>query len=97
MLSWWSHYNPDPKIDPDSHRVTIEGRSILEYLNNNETEEETVESCLPDGSEMDCIQQTTTNSNHNPWYTEVDHFHMRRVNCGSAPECVAAGVKLKGQ
>jgi hypothetical protein len=97
IVSWWSDYNTNWKVDPGDRRVRLEGRSILRYVNNREVEEETIQRCLPEGSEMECIQQYTTNWNHEPWYTEVDHFHMQRVSCGSEMECVKAGVKINGR
>jgi hypothetical protein len=78
-ISVWMHWTTG-EVDPSSHRVNFELENIVRFQNNTEHESEERYSCLPEGSEIECIVEGIYNQNHQPHYKEVDHFHMHRMD-----------------
>jgi len=76
--SAWMHWRTG-EVDPNSHRVNFELQNIVQ-LQHEEHESEEQYSCLPEGSEMECTVEGTYNRDHQPWFKEVDHFHMQKIN-----------------
>jgi hypothetical protein len=68
------------QVDEKAHRVILSLRTIRGYRDGSQAELEFRYSCRPDGPQLACTNQRTETLNQQPWYTEVDHFHMRRTD-----------------
>jgi len=77
--SVWMHWTTG-EVDPSSHRVGFELQNIVRFQNNTEHESEERYSCLPEGPDIECTVEGIYNTNHQPWWKEVDRFHMQRTN-----------------
>jgi serine/threonine protein kinase len=79
IISEFHHWMVD-HVDDKEHRVMLSLRTTRGYSDGSEAELEFRYSCSPEGSEMECTNKRTENLNHQPWFTEVDHFHMQRTH-----------------
>jgi serine/threonine protein kinase len=79
IISEFHHWKADP-VDEKEGRVIVSLHTIRGYRDGSEAELEFRYSCGSEGSEIECTNERTANLNHQPWFTEVDHFHMRRTD-----------------
>ena len=68
------------QVDEKEHRVILSLRTTRAYRDGSEAELEFRYSCGFEGPEMECTNKRTATLNHQPWFTEVDHFHMKRTD-----------------
>jgi serine/threonine protein kinase len=68
------------QVDEKEHRVILSLRTVRGYRDGSQAELEFRYSCRPDGSQLACTNQRTETLNQQPWYTEVDNFHMQRTD-----------------
>jgi hypothetical protein len=66
-------------FDPSTRQVTLQESTITKYTGSIEGETSTLLTCRLEGSQMECRQDETFTSDNQPWYKEVDLFHMQRV------------------
>jgi hypothetical protein len=79
IISELHHWTVD-QVDEKEHRVILSLRTICAYRDGSEAELEFLYSCGSEGPEMKCTNKRTASLNHQPWFTEVDHFHMKRTD-----------------
>lgn len=79
IMSEFHHWTVD-QVDEKEHRVILSLRTIRAYRDGSEAELEFRYSCGSEGPEMKCTNKRTASLNHQPWFTEVDHFHMKRTD-----------------
>jgi serine/threonine protein kinase len=79
IISEFHHWSLD-QVDEKDHRVILSLHTIRGYRDGSEAELEFRYSCGSEGSQIECTNERTANLNHQPWFTEVDHFHMQRTD-----------------
>jgi len=79
IISEFQHWSVD-QVDKKDHRVILSLHTIRGYRDGSEAELEFGYSCGSEGSEIECTNKRTATLNHQPWFTEVDHFHMQRTD-----------------
>jgi serine/threonine protein kinase len=68
------------QVDEKEHRVILLLRTIRGYRDGSQAELKFRYSCRPEGPQLACTNQRTETLNQQPWYTELDHFHMQRTD-----------------
>ena len=79
IISEFHHWKVD-QVDEKEGRVILSLHTTRGYRDGSEAESVFRYSCGPEGSEIECTNERTANLNHQPWFTEVDHFHMQRTD-----------------
>jgi len=78
IISEFRHWTVD-QVDEKEHRVMFSLRTTRGYSDGSEGALEFRYSCGSERSEIECRNKRTANLNHQPCFTEVDHFHMQRT------------------
>ena len=76
IISEFHHWSVD-QVDDKEYRVILSLHTIHGYRDGSEAELDVRYSCRSEGRKVECTNKRTANSNHQPWFTEVDHFHMQ--------------------
>jgi serine/threonine-protein kinase len=79
IISEFHHWKVD-QVDEKEGRVILSLRTTRGYRDGSEAELVFRYSCGPEGAEIECTNERTANLNHQPWFTEVDHFHMKKTD-----------------
>ena len=77
VISEFHHWSVD-QVDEKEHRVVLSLRTTRGYRDGSQAELEFRYSCRPEGLQIACINYRTETLNQQPWFTEVDNFHMQR-------------------
>jgi serine/threonine protein kinase len=78
-ISQWAHWTMIG-VDTMTHQVKLRSQTREKYRGNIEIEMEDEYTCTPEGPDIECTNMRTTNRDHQPFYKEVDHFHMERTD-----------------
>jgi serine/threonine protein kinase len=79
IISEFHHWKVE-EVDEKEGRVILSLQTTRGYRDGSEAELAFRYSCGSEGSKLECTNERTANLNHQPWFTEVDHFHMQRTD-----------------